>query len=89
MTPVAFAQANTRFGPPPDLAESQCMTIQGYVGTIQGGSLDGSTVVVVAWKPTAEEIARINQGQPIYLSFIGGIPPHFPCMDFDSAINPS
>ena len=89
MTPVNFPQANAQFGPPPDMQESQCMAIRVHVGLIQGGSLDGERVVVAAWQPTPEELAVLNTGQPLFISFIGGLPPHFPCVDFEQAIHPA
>lgn len=89
MTPVDFPQANVPFCAPAGLAESQVMTIKAYVGTITTGSLDGSVVVVTAWLPTPEELAMLNQGQPLYLSFLGGLPPHFPTVDFHSATHPA
>jgi hypothetical protein len=89
MQPVQFPEANTRFGPPPDLAESQCRTIYAHVTKANGGSCDGATVVVVAWKPTIEELAKLNSGGLIYLSCSGGLPPHFLCTDFHAATHPA
>ena len=89
MNPATFPQANTKFGPPTDLAESQCLTIPAYMGRVQGGSVDGSTIVVVAWLPTAEELKQLNAGAPIYLSCMGGLPPHFISTDFDLATHPA
>lgn len=88
MTPVQFPEANIRYGPPPDLEESQCMTIHAYQGQIEGGSVDGSTVIVTAWKPSTLELAELMAGKPLFLSFIGILPPHFPCTNFNSAIHP-
>ena len=89
MIPLRFPEANTLFGPPEGLAESQVMPIPAYTGKIAGGSMDGSSVVVVAWQPTAEELALLNAGQPLFLSFIGGLPPHFPCLSFQEATHPA
>jgi hypothetical protein len=89
MNPREFPEANTIFGPPPDLEESQCMRVAGYLGKVQGGSLDGSTIVVVCWQPTMEEIEAIKSGKPIFLSFLGGLPPHLPTLDFQEAIHPA
>ena len=82
MKPATFAEANTNFGPPPDMAESQCRTISAYRGKITGGSLDGETQVVVAWRPDADDLKRLNEGGLIYLGVIGGLPPHFLVTDF-------
>lgn len=76
MTPTTFPQANTNFGPPPDLDASQCGTIPAYVGNIQGGNLDGSRCVIVAWQPSAADLHRLNVGAPIFLMMIGGLAPH-------------
>lgn len=90
MTPVEFPQANTRFGPPDGLDHSQCLTIYAYAGEIAHRSaLDGAPIVVTAWKPSPEEIDRILSGEPVFLTFIGGCPPHFVCTDFDTAAHPA
>lgn len=85
---VHFPEANRRFVAPSDLAESQCQTAVGYVGIISGGSVDGSTVVVVAWKPSLEELNRLIEGAPIFLTCMGGLPPHFLTTDFHNATHP-
>ena len=89
MTPHHFPEANVAFSAPPDLSEEQVKTIAGYVGQVKGGSMDGSTICVVAWKPTTEELARLVRGEPLFLSFSGGLPPHFPCVSFNEAIQPA
>lgn len=89
MTPIIFHQANTQFKPPPDLHESQCMTIHAYRGQVISGSVDGAMIVVVAWKPNTFELAELVAGKPIFLSCIGGLPPHFLTTDFEAAIRPS
>lgn len=90
MTPVEFPEANVRFGPPPDLTDSQCLTIFAYRGEVERGSIEGAPVVVTAWKPSPEEIDRILMGEPIYLTFIGGgLPPHYLCTDFHTATHPA
>lgn len=89
MTPIDFPEANRIFGAPKELAESQCMKISAYVGEITQGSVDGLAVVVVAWKPNQEDIQRMIQGHPIYLSTMGGLLPHFLTTDFHSATHPA
>lgn len=89
MTPVTFPQANARFGPPSDLAESQCMTIHAYQGKVERGSVEGSPIVVTAWKPSPQELNAMIEGSPIFLSFLGGLPPHFVTTDFQQATHPA
>ena len=88
MIPFDFPEANSSFRAPSDLDESQCMTISAYIGIVKGGSIDGAQQVVVAWKPTEAEILKIVQGEPIFLAMLGGLSPHYLCMDFHTAIHP-
>ena len=90
MNPVKFPEANCRFSAPADMAESQVMTIHAYRGVVARGSVEGSAIVVTAWRPTPEELAVLNAGHPLYLSFLGGgLPPHFPTVNFQQAIAPA
>ena len=89
MNPINFPEANARFGPPAGVAESQVMTIHAFAGKVAGGSNDGETVVVTAWLPTPEELAVLNSGKPLFISFLGGLPPHFPTVDFQQATHPA
>lgn len=89
MSPVDFPQSNKPFGPPPEYAESQVRTIMDYLGVIQGGSMDGCTQVVVAWKPTKEELDRMILGEPVFISMIGGLAPHFLSTSFEEATHPA
>lgn len=88
MIPVDFPEANVLFGPPEGLDESQCMTITAFSGKVAGGSVDGANITVTAWKPSAEELEALKNGSPIFISFIGGLPPHFLTTVFQSAIKP-
>ncbi len=89
MTPVAFPEANASFHAPTGLAETQVATITAYHGPIVGGSMDGEKITVVAWKPDAEELRALNGGAPVFLSTLGGLPPHFLTVDFRNATNPA
>jgi len=81
-----FPEANQKFTAPPDMDPSQVSTAEAYVGSILGGNLDGHTVIVVAWKPTTEELEDLNNGGLVYLSVLGGgLPPHFVCTQFPMA----
>ncbi len=87
MKGVEFPEANCRFGPPPDLDESQCYTIPGFRGIVERGSVEGSAFVVVCHAPTPEERAAIAAGAPIFVTMMGGLAPHFLTTNFAEAIN--
>ena len=90
MIPADFQEANVTFGPPAGLDESQCRSIPGYMGPIQGGSCDGLDQVVVAYRLTEDEIARLAQGGLLFLTMIGGsLPPHYPSLSFEEATRPA
>lgn len=89
MIPSEFPESNIKMRPPPDLEESQCAVIPAFVGEIEGGSCDGCPLTVVAWRPTTAELEAINHGASIFLSIIGGLPPHFLTVDFHSATHPA
>jgi len=83
-----FPQANAKLSRPSDLADSQCQSMKAYFGEIKSGSCDGGKLIITAWKPSPEELKDINDGKPIYLCCLNGIPPHFLCTDFELAHNP-
>lgn len=89
MNPTLFPEANINFVAPGDLKESQCATVAGFQGKVTGGSIDGSPISVVAWAPTERELELIKEGKPIFLTFVGGIPPHYPSMSFHEASQPA
>jgi hypothetical protein len=89
MDPVTFPEANCTFGPPPGMSECQVATIRMYQGEVERGSVEGAPLFVAAWKPTIDELDRLVKGDPIYLTFLGGVPPHYLSMDFQTAIHPS
>jgi hypothetical protein len=89
MTPVEFEQANKVFTPPQGLDSSQCSPINAFVGQAEGGSCDGILIVVTAWKPSEEEIDDLMNGQPVFLTFVGGLPPHTVSTQFERAIRPA
>ncbi len=84
-----FPQANIIFGPPEGMHENQVAKIPAYCGKVGGGSCDGLTLVVTAWRPTVQELVDLNAGTPIFLTFVGGLPPHFVSTRFEQAINPA
>jgi len=85
MSPANFPESNGSFCAPSDMDESQVLTIEAFKGVVQGGNLDGCQFVVVAWLPTPEEIEQLKAGQPIYLSILGGLAPHFLTTSFKEA----
>lgn len=89
MTPQNFPQANKRFTAPKDLEESQCFTIDAFAGTVERGSVEGSPIVVTCWKPTDDEMAKLVAGGSIFLSVLGGLPPHYLSTSFEEATAPA
>lgn len=89
MIPANFRETNALFGPPDGMEESQVQKIPAYVGETKQGSLDGSQVVVVCWQMSDRERQLITEGGPVYISFLGGMPPHYPSTSFEEASHPS
>lgn len=89
MTPVEFSEANASFTAPDGLDETQVQSIPGFQGVVERGSLEGLRMIVVAWKPDEAELQQINSGSPIYLTVLGGLPPHFLSTSFAEATKPS
>lgn len=86
MKSVTFPQANTVFGPPPGMDESQCGSVVAFKGAIFGGNNDGTQVTVVAWEPSPEDIQRILLGGPIFMVCLGGLPPHTLATEFPELV---
>lgn len=89
MSPAKFEEVNCSFGPPPDLAESQCRTIPAHRGAAVGGSCDGLELVVVAYKLTSEEADVLKAGGLLYFTMVGGLASHFPSLSFHDATHPA
>jgi hypothetical protein len=89
MTPANFKEANSKFTPPPGFDESQVATVPAYIGQVNGGSVDGCSMAVVAWLPSPDELSDILAGKPIFLTVLGGLPPHFLSTSFQSATRPA
>lgn len=87
MTPIDFNESNKVFGPPPDMTESQVQRIPAYVGKVPKGSCEGAPMVVVAWIPTPAEREALAEGSPVFLTFLGGLPPHVVTTNFAEATN--
>ena len=89
MKPTTFPQANCVFGPPTDFTADQGVPIYAFQTQFAGGSFDGAPVVVTAWMPAADELAQLNSGAPVFLTFIGGLPPHMATTSFERAVLPA
>ncbi len=89
MEPTDFPQANRRFGPPAGMDESQVQSVPAFAAEAVGGNLDGAAFVVVAWRPSAEDLAALNAGAPVFLSMMGGLAPHYVGVSFEevAAVN--
>jgi hypothetical protein len=85
MNPFNFPQAKTPFIAPSDMDASQVFTIKAFRGKVNAGNLDGADFVVTAWKPTEEELKQLNEGNAVFLTCLGGLPPHFLTTSFEEA----
>lgn len=86
---ITFPEVNIRYGPPPGMTEDQVRTVHCWQGYAGRGSCDGSLMVVTAWQPRPEELAALNAGSPVFLTVLGGLPPHFITTNFAEATNPA
>lgn len=86
MTPCYFVGANSRFTHPDGMDESQVREIFAHKGTVSGGNLDGADFVVVAWRPSLNDMQHMMNGGLVYLTTIGGLPPHFISTDVQEAM---
>ena len=91
MMPLEFQGTNVTFKLPNDLAGSKTKArpIRGRILLIEKGPLDGLAVAVVAYKPTPLDVSRILAGEPIYISFLAGVPPHYLSTTLEDALKPS
>lgn len=49
---------------------------QGYIGiAIRDDFVEGVPVMVTAWRPMPDEVARIAAGEPVILRIMGIVPP--------------
>ena len=91
MMPLEFQGTNITFQLPADLSgqKTKARAIRGRILQLNKGPLDGLAVAVVAYKPSPLDISRILAGQPIYISFLGGVAPHYLSTALEEALNPS
>jgi hypothetical protein len=71
MTPTDFEQANTDFGPPPDMTEEQCSHLQ----VCRAYDTNGFPVLISCWKVSWKERIKLLFGRPLWLTIIGGEQP--------------
>lgn len=72
MTAVDFPQANVK-------------TIPSFRAKIGGGRFDDGELIVVAWRPSIDDLDRLIKGEMVYLTAFGGLPPHFVSTTFKEA----
>jgi hypothetical protein len=91
MMPLEFKGTNVTFMIPNDLARNQTKArpIRGRILQVSTGPLDGLAVAIVAYKPNSLEISRLLAGEPVYISFLGGVAPHYVSTTLEEALNPS
>lgn len=85
MIPAIFPECNIELRAPDDL-EDLVRTIHAMHVPIESGRLEGGCITVVAWKPTAEELQQLQNGAPVFITFMGGVPPHFPSTNINAAV---
>jgi hypothetical protein len=88
MIPATFEQVNTEMDPPKGMTEKDVLRIPAFLAEVRDPSscLDGSHVVIVAWKPSIEELKKLMEGGSIFLTAIGSLPPHYMSASFEAAI---
>lgn len=89
MIPTDFPESNTIHRAPPGFADSQVVPIPSYVGEIARGSCEGQMICVVAWKPTFEDLEKMVNGAPVFLTMFGGLAPHMLTTNFQEATHPA
>lgn len=62
MAPQRFPEANGMLGPPAGMPDDQCSTIH----VCKTGEY-----IITAWKPTPEELVKLNLGEPVWLYVMG------------------
>jgi hypothetical protein len=65
-----IAGATRIFGKPADMTDAECGAL-----AVRDVEYDGRPAMVSAWYPTPQELFRLSEGAPIYLSIYGNIHP--------------
>jgi hypothetical protein len=91
MMPLEFQGTNVTLLVPNDLIamKTKARSVRGRILQVAKGPLDGLAVAVVAYKPSPLDISRLLAGEPIYISFLAGVPPHYVSATLDEAIKPA
>lgn len=77
MIPQRFEQCNKVFQPPPDSKPGEVEPLHVYSGPQILPTGRKVACIVSAWKPTPEELVKLNLGESIYISFLqSSLPPH-------------
>ena len=84
MIPIDFPGRNWIFEKPDDWKDEDCMSIPAWVGENRLGPL-----IMVAWKPSKEDIDAINRGEPIYMTLQSNVmvPVALYTMDENNQVN--
>ncbi|MDR7331732.1 hypothetical protein [Roseateles asaccharophilus] len=71
MNHVAHPTNNATLAPPPGMTPDQCDALP--ITRILYDQVDGSTIpaCVSFWQPSAEQLALLNAGRPVWLSALG------------------
>ena len=77
MTPVRFAQCNIVMQAPKDMSE--CCDVHAY---------RDEQYCITAWRPSPEELVKLNLGEPVYLTCWGGGMPPVSLSADDPFVNP-
>lgn len=74
MEPVKFDGANKIYKAPEGWDEEKD-GVCGELYVFEGSDKFGHTVIVSAWKPTQEELKKLNEGEPLYLQILMPVQP--------------
>jgi hypothetical protein len=75
MDPIDFPEKNRVYTKPEGWTDEQCSDLPVWVGEVpqHGGST--TSAIISCWKPTAEDIQRIQNGEPVYLMICANAQP--------------
>jgi len=85
MNPTNFPETNATIGPPRGMSEAQCRQLRAFAAEMVAGPMDGAPVYVVAWQPTLPELERLIEGNPVFITMLGGVMPHYVSTSFEEA----